>query len=98
MGGLSSVFFRREVAILYKHHLTSHANTMLAHVNIATPLKLNIQAPIVDVLIGDMFFHPDDQGETTQKNMLKLFKHVDCRIDGDYEVVLLNPDQFKLVV
>ena len=68
------------------------------HVNIATPLKLNIQAPIVDVLIGDMFFHPYDQGETTQKNTLKLFKRVDGRIDGDYEVVLLNPDQFKLVV
>lgn len=78
--------------------VTPHANTMLKHINIATPLKFNIQAPIIDVLIGDMFFHPDDQGETTQKNALKLFKRVDGRIDRDYEVVLLNPDQFKLVV
>ena len=71
-------------------------NTMLAHVNsgsAAMPLKFNIQPPIVDVLIGDMFFHLDDQGGTAQKNALKLFKHVDGGIEGDhYEVVISNRD------
>lgn len=73
-----------------------HMNTMLAHVNsgsAAMPLKFNIQPPIVDVLIGDMFFHLDDQGGTAQKNALKLFKHVDGGIEGDhYEVVISNRD------
>src|SRR5271170_8096518 len=84
---------------------TPYANTMLAHVNsgpAATPLKFNIQPAIVDVFVGDMFFHPDDQGGTTQKNALKLFKRVDgsgIDSEGDhYEVVLSNRDQFKMVV
>jgi hypothetical protein len=79
---------------------------MLAHVNsglVAMPLELKIQSPIVDILIGKMFFHPDDQGGTTQKNALKLFKHIDGGIDGEidrdhYEVVVSNREQFSLVV
>jgi len=36
-------------------------NTMLAHVNSnSMPLQININASIVDTLISDMFFHPDD--------------------------------------
>jgi len=72
-------------------------STMLAHINTnsnATPLKFKIYPPIVDTLISDMFFHPDDQGGVTQKTALKLFN----RKDDHYEVVVSNPVQFELVV
>ena len=42
-------------------------NAMLPHItskSAAIPLKFNIHPSIVDTLISDMFFHPDDQGET----------------------------------
>src|SRR5438105_11265415 len=60
--------------------LTPHSNTMLAHIHSgrdAIPLEFAIQLSIIDTFIGDMFFHPDDQGGTTQTTALKLFKHVD---------------------
>ena len=45
-----------------------------------------------------MFFHPDDQGGTTQTTALKLFKHVDNSNESYYTVVILYPAQFSLVV
>ena len=45
--------------------LIPQANTMLAHIHSgqdAIPLEFAIRLPIIDTLIGDMFFHPDDQG------------------------------------
>jgi len=70
-------------------------NTMLAHVDSnATPLQINIDAPIVDILISDMFFHPDDQGGVTQKTALKLF----IRKSENYQVSISNPLKFQLVV
>ena len=76
--------------------VTPLANTMLPHVNVgsAATFKFNIQLPIVDCFIGDMFFHPDDQGGITQKRALKSFK----RVDDHYEVVIPNRDQFRLVI
>jgi hypothetical protein len=79
--------------------MTPHANTMLPHINVglgAVPLELRILSPIVDVIISDMFFHPDKQGGTTQTTALKLFKRVDG-VDY-YEVRIPNPLQFRLVV
>jgi hypothetical protein len=74
--------------------ITPLANTMLPHVNVGPTFKFDISLPIVDVFIGNMFFHPDDQGGTTQNNALKSFKLV-----GDhYEVVISNHEQFRLVV
>src|SRR5437762_6047889 len=72
-------------------------NTLVPHINSgsnATPLKFNIHLSIVDTLIRDMFFHPDDQGGVTQKTALKLFN----RVENHYEVVISNPVQFELVV
>ena len=69
-------------------------NTMLAHVNSNSTLQININTSIVDILISDMFFHPDDQGGVTQKTALKLFvRKEDC-----YQVTVSNPLQFQLVV
>src|SRR5436309_15662208 len=76
-----------------------HMNIMLPHINIglaAVPLELHVLSPIVDVIISDMFFHPDKQGGTTQTTALKSFK----RVDGvdDYYVYIPNPMQFRVAV
>jgi len=78
--------------------ITPFANTLLAHIEtslVAPVLKYMIRAPIVDVIIGDMFFHPDDQGGTAQTTALKLFKRI---ADQLYEVTIANPTQFRLVI
>src|SRR5436190_19925056 len=72
-------------------------NTMSAHINSGSnimPLTFIINSRIVEVLIGDMFFHPDDHGGTTQRAALKLF----IKKEDHYEVCLSNPTQFKLIV
>jgi len=68
---------------------------MLGHFNSAgTPLQIDINASIVDILIGDMFFHPDNQGGVTHKTALKLFTQ-----KGDtYQITISNPTQFQFVV
>ena len=80
--------------------MTSHANTMLPHINVdltAASFVLRVLSPIIDVIISDMYFHPDKQGEITQIIALKSFKRVDgC--DDYYEVRIPNPVQFRLVV
>jgi hypothetical protein len=45
-----------------------------------------------------MFFHPYDQGGTTQTAALKLFKLVDDGDESCYRVIILHPTQFSLVV
>ena len=70
-------------------------NTMLPHVNQnGMPLQININASIIDTLIGDMFFHPNDHGGVTQKMALKSF----IRKGDYYQVTVMNPMQFQLVV
>ena len=74
---------------------TPVGNTILRHVNqTGNPLRFDINASIVDTLIGDMFFHPDDHGEVTQKTALNLFQ----RKESNYEVTISNPMQFQLIV
>jgi hypothetical protein len=79
--------------------ITPFANTLLAHIEtslLAPMLEYTIRAPIIEVIIGDMFFHPDDQGGTAQTTALQLFKRIDD--DEPYEVTIANPTQFRLVV
>ena len=69
---------------------------MLPHVDAnGTPLEIDINASIVDILISDMFFHPDDQGGVTQKTALKVFVR---KSEDYYQVSISNPVQFQLVV
>jgi hypothetical protein len=80
--------------------MTPYTNTMLSHINVglaAAPLELYVLSTIVDIVISDMFFHPDKQGGTTQTTALKSFKRVDG-VDNYYEVRIPNPVQFRLVV
>jgi len=52
--------------------------------------------PIVDTLIGDMFFNSDDHAGTSHTNALRLFKHNDNT--GGYKVTRDNSLQFGLIV
>jgi len=61
-----------------------------------THIIFSIGSSIVEKVIGDMFFHPDNHGGITQKRALNLFT---SNADGDrYTVTIKNPLQFHLVV
>ena len=79
-------FFVREVA---------SKNTMLHHVHYnSKSIHFILNPDIVDVLICDMFFHPDDHGGVTQTATKNLFH----QFEGNYRVIISNPMQFRLVV
>lgn len=74
----------------YKDTIPNHFGQTNTHI------IFNISSPIVEKVIGKMFFHSDDQGGITQERALKLFIQND---DGDgYTVTIKNPLQFRLVV
>lgn len=55
-------------------------------------LVFDVDTQIVDTIIGDMFFHPDQFGSGTYVNAMKLF-HWNT-IHNDYTVTIGNPMQF----
>lgn len=82
------IFFENKVAF---------KNTILHHINHSNAqLQFNISASIVESIIGEMFFHPDDHGGVTQKSALKLFQKQ--ANSEDYSVIISNPMQFQLAV
>ena len=92
-----------EKAQFFTAVVTPYTNTLLVHVNsgsAAMPLKFKIRSPIVDIFIGDLFFHPNDQGGITQQNALKLFKHVNSidRLGDHCEVIISNSEAFKMAI
>jgi hypothetical protein len=68
---------------------------------IESSIKFNISAPIVENIIGGMFFHPeddeddDDTGPVTKANAMKLFNQEE---DGSYSVTIKNPTRFWLAI
>lgn len=52
---------------------------------------------IVDKIIGDIFFHPDDQNGITYKNAMQLF-HSNSEDENIYTVTIKYPMQFHLIV
>jgi hypothetical protein len=61
----------------------------------STSLHFTIDSNIIDIIIGDMLFHPDDHNGITQANALKLFEKTPS---GNYEVNIANSMQFRLVI
>lgn len=61
-----------------------------------TSFTLDIDASIVGVIIGDMFFHPDDHDSTSHTNALRLFKRDNNT--GKYKVTRDTSLQFDLIV
>jgi len=76
---------------------TAYANTLFAKFQpTQTPFTYDIDAPIVDTIIGDMFFHPDDHAGTSHANALRLFKRNDDT--NGYKVTRDNSLQFGLII
>src|SRR5215471_11837411 len=75
----------------------SYSNTLFAKFPQAqTSFTFKIDAPIVETIIGDMFFHPDDHANKSHVNALSLFK---CNDDSNgYNVTRDNSLQFSLIV
>ena len=59
-------------------------------------LSFPIQAPIVDIILMELFFNSSEQGGTLQRRTIKLFKRES--INSDYEITIPNPMQFRLCV
>lgn len=47
---------------------------------VQTPFTFDIDASIIDIIIGDMSFHPDDHDGTSRSNAIGLFKLQAARI------------------
>ena len=70
-------------------------NTVLNHINYKPKsIKFILNPGIVEVLIFDMFFHPDDHSGVTQKVVKNLFH----QFENNYSVIIFNLMQFQLVV
>ena len=57
-------------------------------------LVFKIKTSIVEKVIGDMFFHPDD--EESQTKAMKLF--TSCDSGSSYSVTIKDPLQFQLII
>ena len=83
-------------------------NTLHAHLESASHLRVFISAKIVEDVIADLLFHPDDIEGVTQKRAMALFKKIDdCGEDGvdnvtghqdDYAVVVKTRRRFDLCI
>ncbi|RLN94797.1 hypothetical protein BBJ28_00016514 [Nothophytophthora sp. Chile5] len=73
----------------YQEKLISHFDSS------STKLTIRVGAAIVDNLIGDLLFHPDEADSVTHKRALSLFTPTD---GGGYEVVIKTPKRFSLLV
>ncbi len=56
-----------------------------------------IDAPIIDKIIGEMFFHPNEQDGITRAHALKLFD-ADPENPNIYTVTIKYPMQFSLII
>ena len=74
----------------FKETLHSHFGQKNTH------LLFKFDASIVEIIIGDLFFHPDDYGGPSHVKALKLFKQ--NTENSDYMATIKNSMQFHLVV
>ncbi|KAI9921252.1 hypothetical protein PsorP6_001825 [Peronosclerospora sorghi] len=77
-----------------------HANTLHSHFSSRDqPLSFVLRRGVIEVIIGDVFFNPDDHGSVSHQRVLALFVP---EIGSDnsvqhYTVRIKNPLQFQLV-
>lgn len=77
----------------------SFIESMHAYFGKSDELKFYIKQELVDVIVGDVFFHPDDHGGISHSRTLSIFKPVESEsVQAGYEVVIKNPLQFHLAV
>ena len=76
-------------------------NTLDAHVEPCTKLRLLINGPIVDTILGKLLFHPNDAVGIMCEQALSLFKNLDPdeAVEQDkYGVVLKTCHRFNLCI
>ena len=72
-----------------------HQETILAHFQgTQVPHHEFVDKTIVDVIIGDMYFHPEDE-EQVKEGVLSIFQENNAQC---YGFTIKNPLQFSLVV
>lgn len=96
-----STFFDEQAPTPYRDTIRSHFGGSQQAVHHF------VNKEIVDVIIGEMLFHPDDSNtEITKERALAIFEDMgldEIEADSDlqtdrYRIVLKNPAQFKLIV
>lgn len=78
---------------------TPHANTIRSHfAQNQAPLIRFVDREIVDVIVGEMLFQPEDNNnDITLERALSIFEQVDG-VPQSYRIHVRNPIQFHLVV
>ena len=69
---------------------------------IQVPIQQTVRKGIVDIIIGEMYFEPNEEDDnnledTSKEKVLPIFKEVED-ITGMYHIVIRNPIQFSLIV
>ena len=97
-----TVFFENEAPVVHRNTLKSHFGGSQAAVHYFA------NKGIVDIIIGEMLFHPDNSNDdVTKERALAIFEDVigqeederdsDLQTDS-YRMIIKNPAQFQLVV
>ena len=74
MGGVSNHEEHRRQRIVFASALIAFGNTLHAHLESASQLRVVISAKIVEYESADLLFHHDDIEEVIQKHAMALFK------------------------
>ena len=73
MGGASNHEEHRRQRIVFASALIAFGNTLHAHLESASHLRVVISAKIVEDVIAYLLFHQDDIKRVTQKRAMALF-------------------------
>ena len=97
-----SSFFTNNAPVVHWNTICSHFVGSQAHIHYF------VNTEIINIIIGEMLFHPDDTNkEITKERALSIFEDVagpdqnaqdsDLRTDC-YQIVIKNPIQFCLLI
>lgn len=94
---LPSASSHQRKGCLFAQVLVPFNTTIAFHFDDAGYLQFDIDSPIVDDVIGELLFHPDDVEGVTHKKALALFEARDSD-NGGYTLIIKTPKRFTLVV
>lgn len=84
---------------------TSYVNSLDAHLEDKQQIHFLINAPIVETVIGELLFHPDDVEGVTRERALNMFKKLEDPSGANevgqrevYELVLKTRRRFELCI
>ena len=94
---LKKIYFQdRDPAVSFQNRITAHLP------GIQAPIHHTVRKGIVDIIIGEMYFEPNEEDDnnledTSKEKALSIFKEVEDITDM-YHIVIRNPIQFGLIV